>query len=315
VIDLILEPPASGRARPDLPVSYRVAGVPVRCDRALDALAPFRRRGVPVPISIDAPPRPGPAESASEVFRAPAWLGGRWRPVTCVADPEGYRIDLEGVGRFTVSAGGRTGRVERLDEGAAPGEIEEAALGPVLVLALALQGVWCLHASAVVAAEAGGAVALLGESGHGKSTLALALAEASPARWRLLADDVLPITEAGDGAVARPGFPQLKLAPERQPGPAAPEELPLRAVYLLAVPGGAGSERPHVRELSRREATLALIRHTVASRLFAPELLARHLAACGALAARVRAGRVAYPWTGELAEGLSDRLAADLEAA
>jgi len=317
VIDLTLEPPGTGPGRAAPTASYRVAGVSVRCDRPIAALTPFERPAAPAPpVSAPAAPTLGPIpEAVSERFRAPAWLGGRWRPVACSAGPEGYRLEVDGVGRFALSPDGRSGRTAWLDPSATEDELEEAVLGPVLILALALHGVWCLHASAVLATNARGAVAFLGASGHGKSTLALALAEAGPSRWRHLADDVLPVAGSEAGAVVRPWFPQLKLGPERQPAAAEPEELPLRAVYLLGGPGGPQGGRSHLSEPSRRDATLALVRHTVASRLFSPALLARHLEACGALAAGVRVRGVAYPWTGRLADGLTELLAADLEAA
>jgi serine kinase of HPr protein (carbohydrate metabolism regulator) len=68
-----------------------------------------------------------------------------------------------------------------------------------LPLAASLQGVVCLHASAVVVE--GRAVAICGASGAGKSTLAAALVAEGAA---FLTDDVLALT-AGHDVIAHPG--------------------------------------------------------------------------------------------------------------
>ena len=84
-------------------------------------------------------------------------------------------------------------------------------LGPVLLLALALQGRWGLHASA--AAHGAGVFRFLGESGVGKSTLAAGLAGG----WQPLADDLLPIRLPPSGPRILPRYPQLKVAEQWAP--------------------------------------------------------------------------------------------------
>ncbi len=78
----------------------------------------------------------------------------------------------------------------------------------------------------------GAAVAFVGETGAGKSTLAAYLAR--EAGWLRLADDVLPVALGGAGGpAALPHFPQLKLPAAEQVGPGVPQRMPLRAVYAL----------------------------------------------------------------------------------
>ena len=169
--------------------------------------------------------------------------------------------------------------------------LEELLLGPGLVVALAARGILCLHASAVTASR--GAVAFVGESGRGKSTLAARLQRHGFGR---LADDVLPLEVADAAAPVRPAFPQLKLPADGQPGAVAPERLRLQAIYLLPtaleeVVGGGVEIAP----LAPGEALAALLRHTVATRLFTADLLRAHLGACGALAERVPVRRLRLP--------------------
>ncbi|MCL4837235.1 MAG: hypothetical protein KJ058_04630 [Thermoanaerobaculia bacterium] len=164
-------------------------------------------------------------------------------------------------------------------------------LGPGLVLALALQGTWCLHASAAV--REGQAVAFLGESGVGKSTLAAHLGGSLQSGWHLVADDILPVTAGEGGAFAWPRFPQRKLPADAQPGAALPERLPLAAICDL-VPA-APEAAPAAERLPEAAAATALLRQTAGARLFDAALLEAHLAFAAELAARVPVYRLAVP--------------------
>ena len=82
-------------------------------------------------------------------------------------------------------------------------------LGPVLAALLEQRGRLVLHASAVNVA--GGAVAFLGESGRGKSTIAAALHARG---YGTVADDVVAVGLDSDHPMVFPGFPRLKLWPE-----------------------------------------------------------------------------------------------------
>jgi hypothetical protein len=207
-------------------------------------------------------------------------------PLECSLGPSGYVLRVPGAGVFTVTSDGTS--IECSEEpGADPQFLETVRLGPVLILALALQDRFCLHASAV--AFGGRAVAFLGASGAGKSTLAALLA--TEGRAQRVADDILPL---GAGAAVFPRFPQLKLPQAEQPWRNLPENLPLAAVYLLEAPPEAGPEVAS-EPLGRRNGLLALLGHTVATRLFGPDLLARHLHAIAGVAERVPVRQLRYP--------------------
>jgi hypothetical protein len=175
---------------------------------------------------------------------------GEWR-VDVIGHPRaGYLMDELEVGLFHVSSGGRVircaaSRVPRW-------RWQRHLVGRALPLATTLRGLEPWHASAV--AVNGQAIALVGGSGAGKSTIA---AELILRGAQLVADDVLALG-GGDGRVV--AYPGLGLMSLRRPGVdrLAPsllrrigepiggnehsirlavarreEQLPLGAVYLL----------------------------------------------------------------------------------
>ena len=198
----------------------------------------------------------------------------------------GLRIETSDIGSFDLAAGGA------IAWRPTPGAREDLArfdvLGRVIPIALHQAGALVLHGSSV-AWDGAGAVAFLAPKGHGKSTLALALAQRGA---RLLSDDATVIAPGADGRpVARPGVHAVRLwedSAERlavrrygDPGslgrkvvvPAVPVELlatadaPLRAVYLLtgrAPDGDAPAQRAPV---AARDAAVQLVRQTSAGGL------------------------------------------------
>lgn len=241
-----------------------------------------------------APLPAGPTPPVVEQFCGPAWVGGRERAVEHRIDARGdHWLEVEGGGGWWIDTGGTVAR--RRDRGPfADGLTEDdVALGPVLLLALALGGTFCFHASAVATPDGRGVVVFAGPSGVGKSTLAAAFGP------RRLGDDVLPVSVVDGVAVVHPRFPQLKLDAAAQPGADAPERLPLAAVLLpvpYGVAGATGDDRVSFERLAARDAVAELVRHTLAGRLFPPGLLDRHLAFVADLAEGVPVGRLTVPW-------------------
>lgn len=95
----------------------------------------------------------------------------------------------------------------------APQASEQAArfyiVGTVMAILLYQQGFLVLHGS-VIDID-GEAVIFLGNSGDGKSTTAAALHAAG---YKLVNDDVAPITLGDHPAFLHPGFPQIKMSSE-----------------------------------------------------------------------------------------------------
>lgn len=172
-------------------------------------------------------------------------------------------------------------------------------LGIALSFALIKQGIEPLHATAVVVD--GEAVAFVGESGEGKSTLAAAFISAG---YPLVTDDLLVVTTAGGSLVVHPGPPRIKLFREMAvllgkcqeelgdfwtASDAHPKQLiplgsdlvagaavPLRAIYVLDRPTHR-TAAVTIASLSGREAALALIESTFNVRLTDSARLTQHL--------------------------------------
>ncbi len=231
-----------------------------------------------------------------------------------LADGSTY-LGWDTVGEFIVSPDGRQVDCRRADE-ATWGSFQVYMLGQALSAALVKQGIEPLHATTVVVD--GEAIAFLGDSGHGKSSLAACFLHAG---HRLLTDDLLVLEESARGLLAHPGPAQIKLFPgvartylrccePRMPMNSGTEKLilplaahercavpvPLVAFYAVTPPRDA-CRRPDVcvEALSRREGFLWLLRSTFDRRLVERSRLARQFAFMTALADRVAVRRLSYP--------------------
>ncbi len=289
---------------------YRVAGSELVSDMRLPELAAVEETaaGAPTGIPSESEGSGGGVGRADLVFAGDALVAGIERPVRCSLDAERYRLEIAGAGVFVVARDG--GSITLTASGDEPAVAASTLVGPPLILALALRGVFCFHASVVV--RGGRAVAFLGSSGEGKSTLAALLA-AAEGDWSRIADDLLPWVAGADGVHVLPRFPQPGLDGDLT---TIPEQLPLAALYVLfpQPSAGAGTDAEVAsRPLDPRRATVALVRHTVAARLFAPDLLARHLDACAALAATVPVRSLTVPWRPGSVLAVAAAIAADLE--
>lgn len=284
---------------------YRVAGIEVQSTRTLAFWVPYYRgRGwEPLTCPVDRG-----VECGGEVFAGEGWVGDRDRWITCRYGPAGYALRIEDSGLYHVLADGSQALQLQMDREASNVSIDDAVGGPLVMLALALQGNWCLHASAVKLA--GRTVAFLGESGTGKSTLADWLAREGGVSVLRVADDILPVKAGESGLEALPHFPQLKLAADAQPALNLPERMPLDAVYVLSRP--AAGELVAIQPLDGQAAVLKLVRHTAASRLFAPDLLVKHLDFCVQAAANVPVRQLSYPLTQAALPTVRKAIASDL---
>jgi len=183
-------------------------------------------------------------------------------------------------------------------------------LGQGLGIAMFQRGFLVLHSSVVRSGDH--AVAFLGASGAGKSTMALAFCREGDC---LVADDHAVVAEDRAPVAVLSGFPQLKLREdalrhfEAREGPVrrlrvaeeklgwtvrerfAPSSVPLHALYVLAE-----EDDLCITALNLADATSELMRHSfLASLLVKPESAARHRRRCMALALQVPVFRLARP--------------------
>ena len=271
--------------------TYGVGRWAIESDLPLPALHPWAAaRLTETTIRVVAQRKPTTGSGKGTTFYAGSgWIGSSDRAIECRTVPDGYELRVAGAGVFAVDADGGRIIVADRDQEAAPELVAEVIVGPALILAMALQGTFCLHASAVEVD--GAAVLFVGESGAGKSTLGDQLARTGIGRR--LADDVLPLTIEGGRAFCLPHYPQLKLSPQEQIDSTVPERIPVRGIYDLWQLGA--TDDLQVRRPAPREMVQRLIRHTVASRLFDRQLLANHLRFCSALASATRVFNLYYP--------------------
>lgn len=162
-----------------------------------------------------------------------------------------------------------------------PWTVDDAAtylLGPILAFVLRLRGVLSLHAGVVE--TAGGAIAIAGGPGMGKSTIMGAFALRGA---RILSDDVAPIPERDGQYWVDAAYPRVRLWPDSVANLFGPttslpaltpfwdkrylpldaqsfcsESLPLAGVLILA-PRSALDDAPRIDALSPRDAFAALL--------------------------------------------------------
>lgn len=260
--------------------------------------------------------------TASELGNEPEWFvvyeSNGQRNVAVARVGTGYLVRVFGVSDYEVGASKVTFRPLH---GVAPTAVEDAYKLAVLPALHQLNGRPALHASAV--ANDQGAVAFVGPSGRGKSTLAALLS--SGGRFRLMADDYLPLHLDGAGQVwASPTstavrlrgpaaeqlnettvFHQGKFVAER---PVTAEPQPLLRVYAITV--GADTR---VISMKGRDAVAAVAEHMQRLDPHDRELLRVEFEFIDTLVKRVRVAELSYPSRYETA-AIEAAIALDLQS-
>ena len=220
-----------------------------------------------------------------------------------------------GLFEFLVSPDGRWVACRTLEQ-ATRESFQTYLLGQVLSFALVKLGHEPLHATTVVVE--GSAVAFLGRSGYGKSSLAAAFVQAG---HQILTDDLLLIREISSTLCGYPGPPRIKLFPhiaqqflprqifcsqmnpetEKLIVPLEPHQLhseaaPIHGFFLLDEPAQNGA-RVHLVSLSATQSFFELLRATFNIRLVGQDRLHRQFRAAQQWAARIPVRRLAYPRT------------------
>lgn len=283
----------------------RLAGIEVVSDRQIAELVPFEVQPFEVPRASSR--ATGAVERTRTdcrppmVYRGPGWIGGRELDVEARA--RGTRHELTIGGTTTLTVWRRRGECVVSVKGPDPEGCRFAVLGPGLALALALLGVFSLHASAVVIR--GRPLLIVGESGSGKSTAA-ARAGALAGAERV-ADDVVPVrvSRNGGAVTALPRFPQLKLSDSQQWRGASE----LTGCRVVSLRRDVSTGEPRFTELSPRDGLLRLLEGSVASRVFSPQLRAREFDTWGLAAG----GDAVLEWLVPEAADRLDEVFASLE--
>lgn len=231
--------------------------------------------------------------------------GGRFYCFTRTADAVVLRYP--GLCEFVGDAGLADVTV-RMHPGADPGLVPVLAAGALVAVHLKLRRALVLHAGAV---EVGGrALAFVGASGMGKSTLTAALCRAGHG---LVSDDVLRAEPVRDGSVlVHPGSSEVRLRPaarelaagagrETADGRLAvtaptPGTRPLALAACVVPLPSRTVERVTVRRLSTAEALLRLVRFPRVVGWREPGTAAAEFQALADLAERVPVHEASIPW-------------------
>ncbi len=184
------------------------------------------------------------------------------------------------------------------------GLIEQYLLGTVFGVLLFQRNALVVHASSVMHPDGKGAILFMGESGAGKSSLALAMQKEFGCAG--LSDDVVGLDCLSDGVTMRPAYPFMKLSAELAElysitldrlgrVPSSPTEyfypypqdipttvLPLAAIFVLRTGRDLGlvGVRP-------AERMVELVRHSIPARLLHRTGDAEHFNQCAAVARTV----------------------------
>ena len=275
------------------PTAYAIAGSRLLTDADAPEFRPYQLPESAVWSGAALGQGAAAAPGDPVTYAGHGWVANAWRAVECRRAGQGFELTFPGLASFWIREDGAVVYLTAAEENVAQALLVEVALGAPVVLALALQGIFCLHVSAV---ELDGRLfAFAGESGQGKSTLARYLGFESGPAWRRIIDDTLPcrLTETGQ-IEALPHFPQLKLPDEYQPVHLVPPAMPLDALYILADSGIPVDDDILIRPLAPSAATLAVVQHTLAAKLFDRDLLARHLSFAKEFAATIPVRSLIY---------------------
>jgi hypothetical protein len=206
---------------------------------------------------------------------------------------DGYLLRFPGLADFEVTADGKNVVAHPAEDTDAI-TVEHLYVNQLMPLALSRQGQPTFHASAVTVP--GGAVAFLGRTGMGKSTLAASFALGDS---KFLTDDALLIVETDSGCLVKPSHPSLRLwedSKEALIDPDAPQAAavsysskarllagealtfsdqaqPLLAAYVLGPDDGSGTS---IRKLGGTDRYMAWLENSFLLDVTDQELLSQH---------------------------------------
>lgn len=279
-------PPVNERAH-----HYSIAGQRVVFQTPVETLAAYSEGGATERYSemlsaLTAPPLLNDANSVVH-YTGKAPFAGKQREVRCYKVDGYLQFDVEQSPLCSIDFANK--QITVLNDAGFDDALNlEVVTGPALMLFLAARGIFSLHGGAVETPV--GNILMIAESGIGKSTLS---ADAG-ASWRQLADDIIPIRPLGDtkdDGYAIGDYPQLKLKgarPIQMPRQNSKIDLMLRLSNRQVIAA-------EFRALSKVEALLEIIRHTVAAKLFNDEQMRAHVKLAKRLSAAIPILEVAYP--------------------
>lgn len=224
----------------------------------------------------------------------------------------GYLLRFPGLADYRMSRDGRQVQCAPVAD-VSDETLKHLYLNQVLPLALSKQGKLVFHASAI--SVDGQAVAFVGESGRGKSTLAASFASSG---FPFLADDGMVVESAQGDIRALPSHPSIRLWEDSQEAlivrgaaMAPPVQFTSKSRFLASdriafcsepcqlhrgyFLGDSTAEDPLIRRMRPSEALMELVKHSFLLDTKAQDLLAIHFEGLAALASLPIFFRLDYP--------------------
>jgi hypothetical protein len=256
----------------------------------------------------------------------------RWYQCRRLRDGRTY-LRWTDVFEFLVSADGKRILYRSLRH-ASPESLQAYLLGQALSFTLLSLGREPLHGACI--AINGRAVALLGDCGYGKSTLAAALLARG---HRLVTDDLISLDVRRDVCIVHPGLPHLKLFPSvarrllgatgrsaamihgtskrilaLSPDQSVRRPVPLATLYVLEKPRRRQLPAVQIDCLSGRDAFLEIVRGAFNLTVLDRNRYASQFAFASRLASAVPVRRLAYSRDFTVLPAACDALLADFDA-
>ena len=268
------------------------------------------------------PPSPPPGRILAEVLDD----GFESWTVEDRANPSLRTVRFARICDVVLDKGERTIIIHRAPD-ADPGLIPIFLEGAVLAHALAAEDLLALHASAI---EVGGeALAIIGQSGRGKSTIAGLLCSAGAT---LVADDALRVDATDEGPVCFPGSGGIRLRPaasklageipaasaEASPDgrtkvvPTIQADAPVRLRAVLVPEPSREAAALEVERLSAMEGLQELLRYPRLTTWQAPEPIGRLFQLTADVAAGLTVYRAVVPWGPPFPPGMAEQLLTEM---
>ena len=221
------------------------------------------------------------------MFTGNSWLAGKNRALTCFRAKTGFVIEVPEIANFFIDDD-QSGIcvLDSKSDKVNNAVFEEILLGPPLMLTLALNQLFALHASAVSVNNK--AVLFVGESGFGKSTLAGWLNETTP--LTRLADDISILDYENETFRLLPAFAQMKLADHQQH-----TDIPFTELGAIILLNRLTETTIKLSQLDPLNAIQVLVNHSVATQLFDKPLAQQHLAFMSELTQNLPIYTLNYP--------------------
>ncbi|MGD1912324.1 MAG: serine/threonine protein kinase [Rivularia sp. (in: cyanobacteria)] len=180
---------------------YRIYGLTIQTNQALPGLIPASSDGtvdVWVDLMGESQPPSAEVEAVSSGLNLLSKENGNY-----------FHLWFRGDGQLDFEINSQGDRIWASWTRSVLEEVSGLLLGQVLGCTLRLRGTLCLHACVVKIAQH--AIAIVGETGAGKSTTAAALAKRGHS---ILSDDIAVLNYSARDWLVEPGYPRLRLWPK-----------------------------------------------------------------------------------------------------